>query len=80
MPSIKRNSRTNLILDREQKGGKEKESGRKVGEKKKWETFVKNRTDQNFTVGICRCLVAGHERREGGPVSTGSLESANGHA
>lgn len=34
MPSIKRNSRTNLILDREQKGREGKGGGRKGGQGK----------------------------------------------
>lgn len=69
MASIKRNSRTNLILDRErtQKGG-EQEGGRKGktcggGGEEIVKTFVKKRADQNFTVGICRCL--GDDRQRG---------------
>lgn len=67
MPSIKRNSRTNLILDHKEKGckGRKVEAGKTAGGRgggvggrgrgMKWETFVRNRADQNFTVGICRC-------------------------
>lgn len=78
MPSIKRNSRTNLILDREQRGdemgkrrqerGKAERRGREGREME--ETFVKNRAHENFTVGICRCL---GDREL-------SRELANGHA
>lgn len=66
MPSIKRNSRTNLILDREQKGERWRQE-RRPGEMK-WETFVKNRADQNFTVGICRCP-GDRATRSGGPIA-----------